>query len=154
MNLSSLPYIFLGGLFLLLLLRVIVLLINKRLKSEIKYNPDSSSSPAQELLPGVEDFVKFANEIWRWESRLNEISDILSENQRDSLNRSVERMKGYFQKYGLKIIDYTGEMFNEGLNLDILDGRVDRGSMIQKTIEPAIMYEGKIIHRAKVILSQ
>lgn len=104
------------------------------------------------LSPNTDDFTQFAIEIWRLEQSVLKMDESFSENQKKRLTNSVEKMKRYLEKYDISIIDYTGQKFNDGLNLDVLSGRVDNESIIQETVEPTIMYRGQVIKKAKIIL--
>ncbi|MFP4539375.1 MAG: hypothetical protein ACLFNN_00380 [Candidatus Paceibacterota bacterium] len=104
------------------------------------------------LAPNTDDFIQFAIEIWRLEQRITKTKDSLLENQHRSLANSVEKMKRYLDKYDIAIVDYTGQKFNDGLNLDVLSGKVDNGVIIQETVEPTIMYRGQVVRKAKIIL--
>jgi len=105
------------------------------------------------LAPNTDDFIQFAIEIWRLEQRIAKTSESLPENQQKSLGNPLEKMKRYLEKYDISIVDYTGQKFNDGLNLDVLSGKVDNNSVILETVEPTIMYRGQVIKKAKIILS-
>ena len=104
------------------------------------------------LAPNTDDFIQFAIEIWRLDQKITKTADSLPENQAKSLGNSVDKMKRYLEKYDIAIVDYTGQKFNDGLNLDVLSGKVDNESIIQETVEPTIMYRGQVIRKAKIIL--
>lgn len=104
------------------------------------------------LAPNTDDFIQFAIEIWRLDQRITKTADSLPENQQKGLGNSVDKMKRYLEKYDIAIVDYTGQKFNDGLNLDVLSGKVDNESIIQETVEPTIMYRGQVIRKAKIIL--
>lgn len=105
------------------------------------------------LSPSTDDLVKFAIEIWRLDQRIEKTTNSISENQRKSIENPVEKMKKYLEKYDISIVDYTGKKFNDGLNLDVLSGKIDNESIIQQTVEPTIMHRGQVVKKAKIILS-
>ena len=104
------------------------------------------------LAPNTDDFMQFAVEIWRLEQHVTKTTDSLSENEHSRLTNSVEKMKRYLEKYDIAIVDYTGQKFNDGLNIDVMSGKVENGVIIKQTVEPTIMYRGQIVRKAKIIL--
>lgn len=147
-----------------LLLAFGTLLMRRKDKSEVSKKLDQLHTKIQSdiktfvapnfisLAPNTDDFIQFAIEIWRLEQRITKTGNSLPENQQKGLVNSVEKMKRYLDKYDIAIVDYTGQKFNDGLNLDVLSGKVDNDSVIQETVEPTIMYRGQVVRKAKIIL--
>jgi len=107
------------------------------------------------LSPGTDDFIQFAIEVWRIEQRIVKMQNILPENQKEGIENSTKKLKRYFEKYDIEIIDYTNQKFNDGLNLDVLSVEERPNiteSIIKETIEPTIMYRGQVVHKAKIIV--
>jgi len=104
------------------------------------------------LSPNTDDLIRFAVEIWRLDKKITKVTSSIPENQQKSLENPVEKMKKYLEKYDISIVDYTGQKFNDGLNLDVLSGKVDNESIIQETVEPTIMYRGQVVKKAKITL--
>lgn len=123
--------------------------VGTKIRSDIK---TSVAPNFINLSPNTDDFIQFAIEIWRLEQSVFKMDEAFSENQKKKFINSVEKMKRYLEKYDITIIDYTGQKFNDGLNLDILSGKINNESVIQETIEPTIMYRGQVIKKAKIIL--
>lgn len=108
-----------------------------------------------ELSIGVSELVDLAVEIWRIEQRLIKSASDLPENQRKGLEISVQKLKRYIGKYDIEVIDYTGQKYNEGLNLDVLSVETDptlTEPMIKETVEPTIMCKGQVVRKAKIVL--
>jgi len=107
------------------------------------------------LSPGTDDFIQFAIEVWRIEQRIIKIQNILPENQKKGIENSTKKLKRYFEKYDIEIIDYTNQKFNDGLNLDVLSFERKPNvtePIIKETIEPTIMYRGQVVRKAKIIV--
>ena len=98
--------------------------------------------------------ASLALEIWRlW--RLIEIS----ENQPYplSLQYSIKKMKDIFIKQGVDFIDLTGELYDAGMAIDILDteGEKSEGEqtlIIKEMISPIILFQNEILMHGQVIL--
>jgi len=107
------------------------------------------------LSPSTDDFIQFAIEVWRIEQRIIRMQNILPENQKKGIENSTKKLKRYFEKYDVEIIDYTNQKFNDGLNLDVLSVEKKPNiteSIIKETIEPTIMYRGQVVRKAKIIV--
>lgn len=107
------------------------------------------------LSPSTDDFMQFAFEVWRIEQRITKLQINLPENQKKGLENSIHKLKRYFEKYDIAVIDYTNQKFNDGLNLDVLSVEKDPAVMepiIKETIEPTIMYRGQVVRKAKIIV--
>ena len=86
---------------------------------------------------------------------MKKIQNILPENQKRGVENSTKKLKRYFEKYDIEIIDYTNQKFNDGLNLDVLSVEKKPNvteSIIKETIEPTIMYRGQVVRKAKIIV--
>ncbi len=98
--------------------------------------------------------ASFALEIWRlW--RVIEIS----ENQPYplSLKFSIKKMKDVFIKQGGDFIDLTGELYDAGMAIDILDtegekSEGERNLIIKEMIAPIILFQNEILMHGQVIL--
>lgn len=111
------------------------------------------------LEPQARDIADLAIELWRLEKRLVKIEDKLSIDENKSLCNSVDKIRRFVQKNDIEIADYTGQVYNEGMNLDILSSEKDPGlklkkSIIYETHEPAVSHKGVLIRKAKVIIRE
>ena len=124
--------------------------------SKIHDDINSAVTPNSiKLSPSTDDFIQFAIEVWRIEQRIIKIQNILPENQKKGVENSTKKLKRYFEKYDIEIIDYTNQKFNDGLNLDVLSVEKKPNvteSIIKETIEPTIMYRGQVVRKAKIIV--
>jgi hypothetical protein len=103
----------------------------------------------------IEDLAEMAIDIWRLERKVTKLKEHFPDYQSLPLENSISRMKRVLQKNTIEIIDYTNQKFNEGLNVEILS--VEKNGtllepIIRETVEPAILYKGKILKRAKIIV--
>lgn len=108
-----------------------------------------------QLTPDAASIIELAVEIWRIEQRLNKAASVLPENLKRGTDNSILRFKRYLEKYDIEIIDYAGQKYNEGLNLEITAVEKDptvTERMIKETVEPAITCRGRVIKKAKIVL--
>jgi len=123
-----------------------------KIREEIKF---AVAPKFMELSLGMNDLVELAVEVWRMEQRIAKAESVLSENHKNGLGNSIQKLRRYLQKYDIEIVDYTNQKFNVGLNFEILSvekGPSVQGSVVKETIEPTIMYKGQVVHKAKIIL--
>ena len=105
----------------------------------------------------AQDLVDLANELWRLEKRIIKATDKLSDDENKAFHNSITKLQRYLQKNDIEVTDYTGQNFNEGMNLDILSMERDstlKQSIIFETHEPAITHKGILIKKAKVIVHE
>lgn len=108
-----------------------------------------------DMSQSVSNLVELAVEVWRMEQRVTKCLTALPENQQAGLQSSIQKLKKYLEKCDIEIVDYTGQKFNEGLNLDVLSVEKNTEisqSTVKETIEPTIMCKGQVIRKAKIIL--
>ena len=109
-----------------------------------------------QLTPDAASLVELAVEIWRMEQRLGKATNVLPENLKRGTDNSILKFKKYLEKYDIEIIDYAGQKYNDGLNIEILSVEKDPSvteRTIKETVEPAITCRGRVIKKAKVILA-
>ncbi len=103
----------------------------------------------------VSDLVELGVEMWRMEQRAMKCLAGLPENQQIGLHNSLQKLKKYLTKCDIEIIDYTGQKFNEGFNLDVLSiekNTEGSQSTVKETLEPTVMYKGQVVRKAKIVL--
>lgn len=102
-----------------------------------------------------QSLIELAIEVWRLEKRLTKAAVSLNKDQNKAFNNSVTKLKRYLEENKVSTIDYTGQKYNIGLNLDILSFEKDSTipkSIIKETHEPTVMYDGRLVKKAKVIV--
>jgi hypothetical protein len=116
-----------------------------------------STKNAFKILPAeVTELSNLAIEVWRLEKKVQKINGAVSPDHFKSINNSVLKIKSYLIKQKIEVIDFTGSSYNDGLNIDVLsfsDEKRDK-PFISDTIEPMIKFNGKIVKRAKVIVTK
>lgn len=108
-----------------------------------------------QITPETESIIELAIETWRMEQRLGKVTSILPENQKRGMENSLTKFKRFLEKYDIEVVDYTGQKYNEGLNIEILSVEKDplvTERTIKETVEPSIISKGRVIKRAKVVL--
>lgn len=148
-------------LFLLLILLVLAFLIFQRVsnKSESKIILDEVRyllAPTN-ISYEVNDLAELAIEVWRLELRLNKIFDNLEDSQKKSLTMSLGKIKRYFEKQDIETVEFTNKKYNEGLSLEVLSIEKEKNldeDIIKETIEPSVLFKGKVIKKAKVIVKK
>ncbi|MDR0371743.1 MAG: hypothetical protein LBH80_07845 [Prevotellaceae bacterium] len=114
--------------------------------------------PDSEIKPEKIDhsfFLKSAREIIVIERNLSLMDD--KTKGKKQLERSLESLKDNLLAHGYKITPLLGKQFNEGMKVivieSILDENMEPGDeIICKIIEPQVLYEGKMIQAAQVVL--
>lgn len=109
------------------------------------------------ISPSTQEITDLAIELWRLEKRLSKIQDKISDTESKALQNSTQKLKRYIQQNDIEINDYTGQAYNDGMNLDILSSEKDpdlKQSIIFETHEPAITHKGILIRKAKVIIHE
>lgn len=104
--------------------------------------------------PEIGDLALLAIEIWRLGKKFKKIEPSIGNDSISSIKNSIEKIKSFLSKKKIEIVDFTGSIYNDGLNVDVLsisDEKKDK-PFISETIEPMVKYDGKIIKRAKVIV--
>lgn len=108
-----------------------------------------------QVTPEAASMIELAVEIWRIEQRLAKAESTLPENFKRGTDNSIMKFRRFLEKYDIEIIDYTGQKYNDGLNLEITAVEKDPSvteKTIKETVEPAITCRGRVIKKAKVIV--
>lgn len=108
-----------------------------------------------QVTPEAASMVELAVEIWRIEQRVTKAGSALPENFKRGTENSIMKFRRFLEKYDIEIIDYTGQKYNDGLNLDITAVEKDPSvteKTIKETVEPAIICRGRVIKKAKVVV--
>lgn len=116
-----------------------------------------SSINAASLIVHTQDLTDLAIELWRLEKRLKKVNEKLSEDENKAFRNSIEKLGRFVKKNDLEVIDYTGQTYNVGMNLDILASEKDsqlEQDIIFETHEPAVSHKGILIKKAKVIIHE
>lgn len=129
-----------------------ILISERKLTDEIRF----SIQPMSDIPLGVEEITELATEVWRIEQRIAKVGSKVDDIHKKGLDNSIQRLKRYLQKYDVEIHDYTGQKYNDGLNLDVLSREIDRTiqfPIVKETVEPTITCRGRVVKKAKIILA-
>jgi hypothetical protein len=125
-------------------------------KSEIhKYKSIQPQTMFVDLSPKSSDLIDLAVEIWRIKNRIAKVESGLPEIQKRGLESSIQKLSKYIDSFNVKIVDHAGQKYNEGMSVNVLSFELDPSistSVIKETIEPTIIYDGKVIRKGKVIV--
>ena len=108
-----------------------------------------------DLSPKSADVVELAVEVWRMNSRIVKTGDGLTEVQKRPIMSSLQKFTKFLDRYDIKIVDHTGEKYNEGMNVDVLSFEKDpriKNPIIKETIEPSIICNGYVVKKGKVVV--
>ena len=109
-------------------------------------------TPVYEL--SKDQVVALALEIWRmWSSVKSDSPN--SGGQHDSVRKLMEVM----EEAGCKFVDLTGQAYDAGLAVDILDTEVDRDQLVsalivKEMVSPVVIWQGSVVHFGQVIVSK
>lgn len=112
---------------------------------------------AASLIVPTQDLTDLAIEFWRLEKRLKKIEEKLSEDENKAFRNSVDKLGRFVKKNHLDVTDYTGQVYNSGMNVEILASEKDsqlEQDIIFETHEPAVAHKGVLIRKAKVIIHE
>jgi hypothetical protein len=127
---------------------------NKVLRREIR---ESVEPNFIKIEPSAESLANLAVEVWRLSKKLEEAKSSLSDDLNQKMQNSVTKFERFLAKHDLEVKEYTGQKYNPGMNLDILNTEKNPGSeqsIISQTHEPAVMHLGTLIKKAKVIINE
>ncbi|NMA73364.1 MAG: hypothetical protein GX963_04230 [Bacteroidales bacterium] len=129
------------------------------LETQLKLQQEELNSKSKENSEEIDHSLalKVADEIARMQKNLSR----LDENTKGikPLEKGIERIQANFAANGYEIISLLNEEFDERMNLDvinfILDDSLEEGKrIITKIIRPQVNYNGILIQRAQVEVSQ
>jgi molecular chaperone GrpE (heat shock protein) len=127
--------------------------IEVSLQNEIK---SSVQSKFIEITPETKNLIDLATEAWRIESKISKIDSRISEIQKKSLENSAQKIKRIIDQYDLEVRDYTGTKYNPGITgIEVISVEKNKDAIedtVKETLEPAILFKGQIVKKAKVII--
>lgn len=124
--------------------------------SQVRKDIQSAVTPKFiELSIKTNEMIELSIEIWKLEKKLNLLYEDIIDHKKESIDLSINKIKRYLTNNDIQILDPTNQLFNDDRNFDIL--LVEKGDNISETIvketkEPTILYKGKIVRKAKVII--
>lgn len=159
-NIMDLNIIILTWFFLvLLLISILIILFVYRIKKEISLEIKKSVEPKFleiAISPNSNKIISLAIDIWRLEDKINNISELSNENK-EKLNVSINRIKKFINDQNIKIKWFTWEKYSEEINFYELKATEEtddksKNNIIKDTIEPAVFVDWNLIKTAKIII--
>lgn len=100
--------------------------------------------------------LRVADEVSRMETNLSKMDSSIRGYKQ--LQKSIERIKNYYQVQGYDIVEMLGKPYNEGMlvNADFtIDEQLPEGAQIITSVKkPQVNYQGTMIQKATIIVSQ
>jgi hypothetical protein len=102
--------------------------------------------------------VNLALDIWRLEIRMAKLKTKLDENMVKPMIYQVNSCLRNLLNMGIQIKDdYTGKIYKTSMNLDVVSyesvDMTGTEAIVKETIEPAILFNDTLLHKAKVIIA-
>ena len=144
---------------LITVLNISTLVLFYRYKKDIlKYVKQSIEPKFLEIAisPETNKIINLWVDIWRLESRINEVINI-SNIEKEKLGNSIRRVKKYISDYEFEIKGFNWDKYSEEINIYELKATEDTDKseldwIIKDTIEPAVRNKWNIIKQAKIIV--
>lgn len=131
-------------------------IIQGKSKALPKYDDHANITSKQYTLgildADTEKLIELANEIWRLHKH---ITKAISLDQHRSIRSSLNRLSSHLEYYKLEVFDYTGEKYNENMNIQVLsfEESLDvKTPTIIETVRPSIIMKGNLMSHASVIV--
>lgn len=143
----------------LTIFNIVILYFIYKSNKDINFKIKSSIEPKFleiAISPETNKLINLWIDLWRLESRLNEI-DNLSEIEKEKLENSINRVKKYTSDYNFEMKGFNWEKYSEEINIYELKATEETSNseldwIIKNTIEPAVLNDWNIMKQAKVIV--
>jgi hypothetical protein len=132
-----------------LALKVVLGYINLYYKNLLAVFRNNIEPKLVDFTPEVKTLVNLAIDIWKISK------NIKKEDER--LSHLVLRLNSHLSKFDISITDYTNQVINEDLNLDVLEIRNDpslENNFVISTEIPSVFYKERLVEKAKVIINK
>jgi hypothetical protein len=101
--------------------------------------------------------VVYAREVWRLRERIESYKPHLPPDAAAALERASARLLELGSRYGIEIVDSTGEPYFDGASVHVLAFQErpdipDGAQIIGETVQPAVRYKGQLLHPGEVIV--
>ena len=106
------------------------------------------------ISPSVQQFKDLIIALFILKKHINKIAlESNLESKFRPVTSAISKIENILKIFGFEIVDYTGQKYNDGMNIDIINTvKSDiKYPIIKETIEPSIIYNGELISKAKVI---
>lgn len=121
-----------------------------------RHPQEPTPEPKSAFTVQVSLLVDMAIEAWRIADRTKKLK-AAEKTQVQAIEFSIEKIHHILKEMGIEIKDLAGEIYHEGMGLDVLTfdyspSESPENRIIQETVSPAVYYNGKLIKMAKVIV--
>lgn len=115
----------------------------------------SDSKPEKTVQMPVDAACELATECWRL-GKLNRAS-FLYTNDRLVLERSMRRLNEILERVGMRIVDFAETPYDPGIAAEVLEvhedpSLPDDSSVVDETVLPTVMCNGRIIQAGEVVV--
>lgn len=95
---------------------------------------------------------RMATEVWRLARRFSRIAE--GQDARP-VGDSVARLHDTLRQYGVELQEHDGQTYDDGMRVEVLAGlEPDVRLIVAETIEPSILWNGRVIRQGKVTLER
>lgn len=125
-----------------------------------RIHPSSAQADEPQGIRKVElaSVLDVAIEVWRLQDRFKKLQSAMGRSD-PAITFSIEKIQHVLKEIGIETRDYTGQIYNEGMSLDVLtfdyspeEKPINR--IVQETVSPAIFFDGKLQKMAQVIVGK
>ena len=114
------------------------------------------SNNAKTIEVSLDSVSKVAIEYWRlniWVLKFGQSKELIS------IRHSVRELKKFLENCDVQIIDPTGQIYDSGLSVEVLDvisdNKLDKSTIIiDETVVPIVTWKETLIKRGQVILKK
>ncbi len=102
--------------------------------------------------------IDLAIEVWRLQDRAKKLQSATGRED-PSIAFSIDKIQHVLKEIGIETRAYTGQKYNEGMSLDVLTfdfpvGEKPINRIVQETVSPEILFDGKLHKMAQVIVGK
>lgn len=114
----------------------------------------NNSNNGNDILFTQQKLINLAQITWSLQKYSNKLiieNDLVDKSR--PLKSNLSKLESFLNDFGVQVIDYTNQKYNDGMNVDIIDTvKTDISEpLIKETIEPSITINGILVKRARVI---
>lgn len=105
----------------------------------------------------IDNLAELAIANWRLGNNLKKMEDRLESKDKRRIENIKRRFESFLDLYDVKAEEYTGRLFNEGMNVEVLTAEDDDNAekdYIKETERPAIYVGGDLYKRSCVIVAR
>lgn len=101
-------------------------------------------------------FVDLVLDIWRLRKRISKLGVKNNNEKLKPIYHSLDSCERSLRSMGFETKDYTGDIYQTSMNVDVVSYESTDipgdDAKVKEIIEPAILFDNKLLHKAKVIV--